>query len=236
MPRIAALVVAVLLAVVMPVTPAVAQQSLSLNIGYFALRGEGSRVRGDTIVENLLGTYPFALEYRLSEFDNVTFGAEWLFPLGEFLEGGVGANYYARTVPSFYRDLTNKNGSDITQDLRLRTVPITATVRFIPTGRRAGLQPYIGAGIGVIPWRYSESGNFADPSLNVFQWNYTDSGTALGPVMFGGLRVKLSRGFALGGEIRYQLAAATLKQSVGFQGDRLDLGGFTYQANFIFRF
>jgi outer membrane protein W len=235
MHRTAALVIAIV-AVVMLATPAAAQQSLSLNIGYFALRGEANRVPGDTIVENLFATSPFALEYRISDFDNATFGAEWLFPLGEFLEGGVGANYYARTVPSFYRDLVNDNGSDITQDIRLRTIPMTATIRFIPTGRRAGVQPYIGAGVGVVAWRYSESGDFADPSLNIFQWKYTDSGTAVGPVIFGGLQVPFSRSFALGGEIRYQKADALLNRSVGFQGDRIDVGGISYQANFVIRF
>ena len=33
--------------------PAAAQQTLSLNIGYFTLRGEADRVPGDTIVANL---------------------------------------------------------------------------------------------------------------------------------------------------------------------------------------
>jgi opacity protein-like surface antigen len=226
-----------LLSVVLLATPVAAQQSLSFNVGSFALRGEGSRVAGDTIVENQLATPPFALEYRVSDFNNATFGVEWLFPLGEFLEGGVGANYYARTVPSFYRDLVNKaDGSDITQDLRLRTIPMTATIRFIPTGRRAGVQPYIGAGVGVVAWRYSETGDFLDPNRTIFQWEYKDSGTAVGPVVFGGIRVPVSHTLALGGEIRYQKADAPLNRTVGFQGDRLDVGGITYQANFIVRF
>jgi hypothetical protein len=113
---------------------------------------------------------------------------------------------------------------------------MTATIRFIPTGRRAGLQPYIGAGVGVVAWKYSENGDFADPSLNIFTWEYKDSGTAVGPVVFGGLRFPMGRAFLLGGEIRYQKADAPLNRTVGFQGDRLDLGGITYQANFIFRF
>lgn len=231
-----AIVVAVL-AVVMLAAPVAAQQSLSFNLGRFSLRGESGRVPGDTLVENLAATAPFALDFRVSDFDNITVGVEWLFPLGDFLEGGVGVNYYSRTVPSFYRDLVNKiDGSDIMQDLRLRTVPITATVRFLPLGRRRGVQPYVGAGVGVIPWRYSETGDFADPALEVFHWNYVDSGTAVGPVVFGGLRVPFSRSFALGGEIRYQKADAALNSSVGFTGDRLDLGGITYQANLIFRF
>ncbi len=75
--------------------PAAAQQSLSLDIGYFDVRGEGSRVAGDTIVANLDATSPFALGYRVSDFNGVTFGAEWLFPLGALFEGGVGVNYYS---------------------------------------------------------------------------------------------------------------------------------------------
>jgi hypothetical protein len=71
--------VAVLLVVAgaaMLAAPAAAQQSLSFNVGYFQLRGEGSRVPGDTIEANLFADYPFALGYRVSDFNNVTFGAE----------------------------------------------------------------------------------------------------------------------------------------------------------------
>jgi outer membrane protein W len=233
----AAVMVAVLaMAMLAAPAPAAAQQSLSLNIGYFALRGEGSRVAGDTIVENLFATYPFALAYQVSDFNNVTFGAEWLFPIGNFIEGGVGVNYYQETVPSFYLDLVDTDGSEILQDLRLRTVPITATIRFIPTGRRAAFQPYVGAGVGIIPWNYSESGDFADPNFDIFTWEYKDSGTAVGPVFFGGLRAPLSRAFMLGAEVRYQYANGDLDPSVGFQGTKIDVGGWTYQANFIVRF
>lgn len=236
MSRTATLGFVVALVVITSAAPAAAQQSLSLNLGYFTLRGEGSRVPGDTLNANIFATDPFALEYKISDFNSGSYGAEWLIPLGDFLEGGVGVSYYSRTVFSFYRDLTNKNGSDITQDLRLRTVPITGTIRFIPTGRRAPFQPYIGAGVGVIPWTYSENGDFADPSLNIFQYEYKDSGTAVGPVVFGGLRVPVNRSFAIGGEVRYQRADAPLSRNVGFQGDHIDLGGVTYQANFIVRF
>jgi outer membrane protein W len=233
--RTAALALAVV-AVVALAAPAAAQQSLSLNIGYFAVRGQGSRVAGDTIVENLVVPSPYPLSYWVSDFNNVTFGAEWLIPAGEFLEVGAGVNYYAQTVPSSYRDLVHPDGSDITQSLRLRTVPISVTGRWIMTGRRAKVQPYIGAGVGIVVWRYSESGDFADADLNIFNWDYTDSGTAVGPVIFGGIRGSLNKRVALGGELRYQYVNAPLNPSVDFQGTRLDLSGLTYQASVIFRF
>jgi opacity protein-like surface antigen len=210
---------------------------LSLNIGYFSLRGEQHRVAGDTIVENLFADYPFALGYRVPDFNGAVFGAEWLFPIGDVLEGGIGVGFYQKTVPSYYVDLQDENtGRDITQDIKLRTMPVTATIRFVPTGRRAHVQPYIGAGVGIIPWRYSETGDFVDPSYSTFSWEYKDSGTAVGPVVFGGVRVAASRNFAIGGEIRYQQADSPLDRNIGFQGTRIDLGGLTYSANFIVKF
>jgi hypothetical protein len=232
---VAVLVIAFL---VMPTlaSTAAAQQLLSVNIGYFTLRGEEGRVHGDTLNANIFADPPFALDYHVSDFNGATFGAEWLFPLGAFLEGGVGVNYYQRTVASRYADLVNTNGTDITQDLKLRMVPISATFRFLPLGRRAAVQPYFGAGVVIIPWSYSETGDFADPSFSVFTWEYKESGTAVGPVIFGGVRVPVSRAVMLGGEIRWQHADAHLDPNVGFAGDHLDLGGITYQANFVFRF
>ncbi len=235
MPRTAALAL-VVLALVTGAAPAVAQQSLSLNIGYFDVRGEGGRVAGDTIVANLHADPPFALGYKVSDFNNVTVGAEWLIPMGNFLEVGTSVNYYSKTVPSFYPDLTNNDGSEITQSLKLRTVPITGTLRLVMTGRRAAVQPYVGAGVAVVPWDYSEAGDFVDADFNIFRWEYKGSGTAVGAVFFGGLRVALNRKVALGGEFRYLMVDTPLDQNVGFQGTRLDLGGMTYQASMIFRF
>jgi hypothetical protein len=75
-----------------------------------------------------------------------------------------------------------------------------------------------------------------DPDLNIFRWEYKGSGTAVGAVIFGGLRVALNRKVALGGEFRYLMADAPLDQNAGFQGTRLDLGGMTYHGSVIFRF
>jgi len=213
---------------------AAAQQSLSLNIGGFVVRGESGRVAGDTLVADLSAGTPFALDFRIQDFNNVTFGGEWLIGVGNFLEGGVGVSYYVRTVPSVYRDLVNNDGTEIQQDLRLRIVPITATVRLLPLGRHAAVQPYLGAGVGLFAWRYSETGEFVDSSQNIFRANFVGSGTTAGPVILGGVRFPVSTGFALGGEVRYQKADGSL--STDFLGDKIDLGGVTYQVNFILRF
>lgn len=217
--------------------PAAAQQTLSLNAGWFTLRGVADRVPGDTIAANLFATSPYELSYRVSDFDNVTFGGDWLFPLGEFFEGGIGVNYYAKTVPSFYTELQDQTtGNDITQNIRLREVPVTASIRFIPTGRHFPVQPYIGFGVSVIPWRYAEVGDFVDTSNNIYTADYHDSGVAVGPMVMAGIRLPIAHVFALGGEVRYLKADAPLDPTAGFLGDRIDLGGISYLATFNIKF
>ena len=230
--RHAARAVVVVLALVL-LAPAVAsaQQSVSFNIGYFAVKGEDSRVDGDALAENR----SFHL-FDIEDFSGFTLGGEWLFPVGEFVEVGAGVGYYQRTVPSIYTDLVNDNGAEIAQDFKLRVVPISATVRFLPLGARSTIQPYVGAGLGIFPWRYSETGEFVDPDFNIFRGNFVESGTAVGPLVFGGVRVPVGPAFTLGGEVRWQRAEGEFDEPANFNGDRIDLGGISWQATLGFRF
>jgi hypothetical protein len=237
MPRTTALVgvVALVAASLLPGTAA-AQQALSLNLGGLVVQGESGRVAGDTLVANLAAPQPFGLVYQISDFNGFTFGGEWLVPIGKYLEGGVGVSYYSHTVFSFYRDLINDNGTEITQDLRLRLVPISATARLLPFGRRTAVQPYIGAGVAFTSWRYSETGEFVDSAQNIFRGDFVDSGWVTAPVILGGVRFPMGHNFAFGGEIRWQGGSADLNPNVGFVGSKIDLSGITYQATFIVKF
>ena len=47
----------------------------------------------------------------------------------------VGVSYYQKTLNSQYRDYTNPDNSEITQQFKLRIVPVTASARWFPTGR-----------------------------------------------------------------------------------------------------
>jgi hypothetical protein len=51
-----------------------------------------------------------------------------------------------------------------------------------------------------------------------------------------GIRVPVTRAFFLGGEVRYLDANAPLDPTVGFLGDRIDLGGISYLATFNIKF
>lgn len=210
------------------------RQAIGFTFGGFFLPGIDSRTEGDTLVANLFAADP--LDFEIKDFNHVTFGAEYLAGVSDFLEVGVGVGYYQRTVPSVYRFLENSDGSEIEQDLKLRIVPVTATLRFLPVGRGNGVEPYVGGGVGVFPWRYSESGEFVNPDSDViFSNRYTADGVAVGPVLLGGIRFPVTDAVTIGGEVRWQKAKAdTGGFDAGFLGEKIDLTGTT--ANFTIHF
>jgi hypothetical protein len=189
------------------------------------------------LVQNgtFLSTLNRARGIDIGEFNHVTVGAEWLFAFSRHLEGGLGIGFYQDSVPTLYTDLVNINGSEIEQTLKLRVVPFTATVRLLPFGSGQPIEPYIGAGVGVHRWRYSETGEFVDPQSDVFTGNFVGTGAATGPVILGGVRVPAGPvGAAF--EIRYQSAEGDLPTDQGFAGSKIDLGGFNYLFVMNFRF
>jgi len=209
--------------------PAAAQQTLNFTVGYFTVRGEDARLSGDTLVAN----HNF-LTFDFKDFNGASVGAEWLIPIGDYFEAGAGLGFYRRTVPSVYADFVDNDGTEIEQDLRLRIVPLTATIRVLPLSRKSGVQPYFGVGLGLFNWRYSESGEFVDFRDNsIFRASYVADGNDVGPVALGGLRFA-GDSFSAGGEIRYQRAEGDLDNR--FAGNKIDLGGWTYQFTFGFRF
>jgi hypothetical protein len=217
-------------------SPASAQQTLNFSLGYFTVRGEDARVEGD-ILNRSRADGRFALDFDVADFNGLSVGGEWLVPLGNYLEAGAGLSFSRRTVPSVYEQLVDTDGSEIEQDLRLRLIPIAFTIRVLPLGQSTGVQPYFGAGLGVINWRYSESGDFVDTSnLSIFRDQFAASGNETGPVALGGIRFAgdtVSAGF----EIRYQSAAADLTERfAGFDNAKLDLGGWTYSFTTGIRF
>jgi hypothetical protein len=217
-----------------------AQQTLNFNIGYFAVNGEDARVGAGcsscgSDVDVILANHDF-LTFDISDFNGASVGAEWLVPLGQFAEAGAGLSFYRRTVPSVYTHYLAANGSEVDQELRLRLVPFDFTLRVVPLGQRSPLQPYFGAGLSVVNWRYSEFGKFIDFNTepdSVFTDEFIAEGTSTGPVILGGLRYA-DGGLSVGGEVRYRKADGTVGSD--FAGSKIDLGGWTYQGTIGFRF
>jgi opacity protein-like surface antigen len=229
--------------------PASAQvvHSLTLGLGVFMPRGMDSRVAGDTLVANLTqplipGTDPpstGSLDFAINDFRSVPLFGEWGIGLGDHFEIAIGSGYQTKKVASRYRDLVNgPEELEIEQDLRLRVIPVTGIARVL-FGRMGGFQPYVGGGIAILNFRYSESGEFVDTTtFEVFPATFVAKDTAIGGQLLAGMRLPLGGDiYALTIEGRYQWASGnTGGIDAGFLGDKIDLGGGFINLGFLIRF
>jgi opacity protein-like surface antigen len=212
-------------------TTADSRQAFGFTLGYFTVKGDDGRVEDDVIFNN-----HSSLLFDTDDFNAATFGAEYLFALTDYIELGAGISYYQGSSPSIYQ-FTDDQGLEIEQDLKLRQIPMSGTARFLPLGRRGSFQPYIGAGVTVINWRYSETGDFVDFDDNVFPGRFVANGTSVGPVILGGVRIPVSEMWTVGGEFRWHRAEGdTGGLDEGFLGEKIDLGGRTFNVAVHFRF
>jgi opacity protein-like surface antigen len=205
-------------------------QVFTIQGGFLMVEGEDARSDGDVLYQNLS-----IFTFDIDDFNGGIVGAEWALGLGNYVEAGVGGGYYQRTVDTVYWDLVDEDGTEIEQELKLRMAPITVSARVFPLGRRIPVQPYVGGGLAIIPWRYSESGEFVDADDLIFQATYKDSGWAYGPVFYGGVRFGGDIFFG-GGEFRYHNATADLDPDIEFFGSEIDLGAYQFLFTFGWRF
>lgn len=145
-----------------------------------------------------------------------------------------------KTVFSEYRDFVDNNRLPIEQESRLRQNSLTASLRvaLTPRGRSVGrfawiparVQPYAGAGGGVVFWRFQQAGDFVDfQDLRVFSDVFDAGGTSPSAHVLGGADVLIYRRLMLSTEGRYVWAKGDLKADfVGFEP--LDLSGFRFSA------
>jgi hypothetical protein len=226
-------------AILFVAAPASAQvvQSLHVGAGGFFPRGFDARVEGDVLIENLTTVEP--LFFEIGDFNSGLVLGEWNVAFGDHIEVGAGIGYFRRTVPSVYRDLINDDGREIEQELRLRVVPVTGIVRFLPVGSPDEFQPYVGIGVSLLNWRYSEVGEFVDLSdFSVFTARFKASGAAPGAVVVYGARIPIDGDiYGLTLEGRYQWGEGdTGGFDAGFLGDKIDLGGGSFTVGFLVRF
>jgi hypothetical protein len=208
-----------------------AQQSFNLSIGGFSPRAADARIPNDVLIGNL---DLVGLDFTIGDFSSAVLGAEYLVGFGDYFEAGLGVGFQQQSVPTVYRDLVAPDLSEIEQTLKLRVFPMAATVRFLPLGRH-GVEPYIGAGVGIFAWRYSERGDWVRTDGVIQPGTFVGSGASTGPVILGGVRIPVSN-WGIGGELRYQRAEGDLPNDQSFAGTKIDLGGFTYLFSVNFRF
>jgi hypothetical protein len=206
---------------------AFAQQRLNFYVGGFFPRGhqDTSGLITGREPDDVIQANSEFLTFNLKDFNTPSYGVEYLAGLGDRFEAGLGIGFQSRSVPSVYTFEINSNGNEIEQELRLRVIPATATIRFLPLGNDS-VTPYIGAGVGVFNWRYSETGEFLATDRSIFRDSFIASGSQAGLVVLGGVRVPLGN-WGIGGEVRYQKAKANLPADQEFFGSVIDLGGIS---------
>ena len=236
------------LAFVLTAAPASAQvvQSVQVGGGFVFPRGFDSRDQDDVLVRNLIGealpaipSLSDALAFEISDFRTGQLFGEWTVAFGDHIEFGAGLGFYRKTVPTVYFDLVDESDFEIEQQLRLRVVPVTGLVRFLPFGSPATVQPYVGAGISVLNFEYTESGAFVDgETLEVFEDRFRASGSPVGGLLLGGVRFPLGGDiYAFGMEGRYQFGTGeTGGLDEGFLADTIDLGAGQLNFTFLVRF
>jgi opacity protein-like surface antigen len=200
------------------------RQTIDFSVGYFALKGLDSRRDDDVLFNDIQNEQ---LLFQIKDLNGVPIGGDYLLGITRNIEVGVGVAFSQRTAHSVYLNLTHPDGTEIAQDLKLRTVPVSFTGRFLLLPRGSAIEPYVGAGVVAIRYDYSEVGEFVDATtLDTFTARYVSNGTATGPIVLAGVRAPIGN-WVFGGELRWQNAEAKGLLVQGFTGDKLDLGGWT---------
>jgi hypothetical protein len=207
------------------------QQTVNFTLGYFAPHGEDARTAGDVLVANR-----DFLIFDFHDFDAASVGGEWLFPVRQFSGRWHRHRLLDAIGPTVYQDFIDSDGTEIDSDMKLRMVPTTVQHQAAPSQsshrvpavyrRRHGESSHGATARAASSWISTQATRF-------FRGSFVNTGADVGPVILGGLRFG-GRSVSAGFEVRYQSAEGKLDSD--FAGPRIDLGGWTYNGTFGFRF
>lgn len=180
------------------------------------------------------------------DFRGPAFAIELGYALTPRVDIVGGFDLARQAVDSEYREFVDNNLLPIQQESALRQNSFTGSMRFalVPRGRAVGryawipsrVQPYVGAGGGLVFWEFKQTGDFVDfQDLEVFPDTFVSSGASLSGHVLGGIDVQIYKRLFFTTEGRYVWAQGELSNEfVGFEP--LDLSGFRLAAgiNFVF--
>jgi opacity protein-like surface antigen len=189
-----------------------------LRIGAF--QPDGKSDYWDGIRHDFTGSSP-------SDFQAPDFGLDFLLPLNGPFSLMFSGSVYQGTSSNAYRNFADNFDHRIRHDTTLDIASLTAGVLVHLAPRNYPVQPYLGAGGGIYPWRLKESGDFVDfntPNNAIFSADLKSDGTAFGYYGVAGLEVPVSRRLNLFVEGRWTRVDDNLNKD--FEGfGKLDLSG-----------
>jgi opacity protein-like surface antigen len=177
------------------------------------------------------------------DFRGFTGGIEYNTRLVDNVELGLSIDGFDKTFDTSYRDYLHPDGNEIRQTLKLDIVPVGLTLRFVPTGRRVPVAPYLAVGADLFYWRWREYGefiDFRDATNPIVADSFRSDGFTAGFHVAGGLRVRVSNDFSVTAEGRYQRAKAKMggdfkATDPGFDNE-IDLSGWSATVGVHVRF
>ena len=208
---------------------------LELRIGGFFPRGESDLFVDDNELYSRAGEIAGVTP---NHFDGLYGGVEYSFNVAKKLEMGISIDGYGKTIPTVYRDFTRPDGSEIEQNLRLFTIPLGLSLRFLPRDRFATVQPYVTIGADVIFYQYEEFGDFIDffsDNLDIRTDSFESDGAAFGGHAAVGLRIPIGHDFAITAEGRYQFAERK-RMEEDFDQNIIDVNGASATIGIRLRF
>ena len=177
------------------------------------------------------------LTLEKNDFRAPGFAFDLGFPVSSRVDALAGLEYSRARVPSEVSAFVEADGSPIRQHTRLTQINATGSLELalLPRGRAIGqfawitapVTPYVGAGGGLLWYRFEHTGDFVDsldPELPIFSARLLSEGWTTNTHVFGGVDIKMTRRLLLSAEVRYLWAGATMSLDfVGFEP--IDLSG-----------
>jgi opacity protein-like surface antigen len=172
-----------------------------------------------------------------SDFGSLSVGADVAFGITERLDLTLDAGYSRSNRKSDFRDFIDNNNLPIEQTTSFERIPLTANLKFnlASPGQRIGqlawipsrVVPYVGAGVGVMHYRFKQEGDFVDFNTNaVFPATFDGQDWAFIEQAMAGVQYNFTPMLGLTLDARYLHGRGDLGQAFR-DYDKIDLSGAT---------
>lgn len=180
------------------------------------------------------------------DFASALLGAEVGLRASEHLDLTLGLEYAGRSVGSEMRDWVTQDDRPILQTTEYRRWRVTAGAKayLLARGRSvseyawvpAAWSPYIGGGLGVTWYDFTQHGDFVDfQTLDIFADRLSTADRGFTPWVAAGLDLSLSTHFILRLDARHYWGSADVDGAVFDGFNDIDLSGYQATIGLAFR-
>lgn len=180
------------------------------------------------------------------DFTSAMLGVEVGITALDHLDLTVGLEYAGQSVGSEMRDWVTLDDRPIRQTTEYRRWRVTAGAKayLLDRGRRvsqyawipAGWSPYVGGGVGVTWYSFTQHGDFVDfETLDIFSDRLTTGDRGFTPWLAAGLDVSLTTLFVLRMDLRHYWGSARVDRDDFVDFNDIDLSGYQATIGLAFR-